>query len=83
MKWINPDALTGVERDIVVTVGGGGGLFAVNRDDGRFLWARPFPYDTPDLNMNDIDVTTGATQANWDKIFKQDGDTILGCYHNT
>ena len=37
----------------------------------------------PDLNMNDIDVTTGATQANWDKIFKQDGDTILGCYHNT
>ena len=83
VKWINPDAITDLERDIVVTVGEGGGLFAVNRDNGSFLWARPFPYDTLDLNMNDIDVTTGATQANWDKIFKQDGDTILGCYHNT
>ena len=83
VKWINPDAVTSTERDIVVTVAEGGGMFAVNRDDGRFLWARPFPYDTPDLNMNDINVNTGATQANYDKIFKQDGDTILGCYHNT
>ena len=83
VKWINPDTGPATERDVVVTVGEGGGLFVVDRDDGQFLWARPFPYDTPDLNMNDIDVTTGATQANWDKVFKQDGDTILGCYHNT
>ena len=83
VKWINPDALTDAERDIVVTVAEGGGMFVVNRDDGLFLWARPFPYDTPDLNMNAIDVKTGVTQANWDKIFKQDGDSILGCFHNT
>ena len=83
VKWINPDAVTDADRDIVVTVAEAGGMFVVNRDDGRFLWARPFPYDTPDLNMNDIDVKTGVTQANWDKIFKQDGDSILGCFHNT
>lgn len=83
VKWISSSATSDTQRDIVVTVAEGGGMFAVNRDDGRFLWARPFPYDTPDLNMNHIDVNTGATQANWDKLFKQDGDTILGCYHNT
>ena len=83
MKWINPDAVTDAERDIVVTVAEGGGMFVVNRDDRLFLWARPFPYDTPDINMNHIDVKTGVTQANWDKIFKQDGDSILGCFHNT
>ena len=77
VKWINPDAVTDMKSDIVVTVGEGGGLFAVNRDDGGFLWARPFPYDTPDLNMNHIDVTTGATRVNVDKLFKQDGDTVL------
>jgi alcohol dehydrogenase (cytochrome c) len=83
VKWISPTAATETERDIVVTVAEGGGMFAVNRDDGRFLWSRPFPYDTPDLNMNHIDVTTGATQANYDKVFKQDGETVLECYHNT
>ena len=33
--------------------------------------------------MNDIDVKTGQTRVNVDKLFKKDGDNIIGCYHNT
>ena len=37
-------------------------MFVVDQATGQFLWARPFPYDDPNINMNDIDVKTGATQ---------------------
>src|SRR5258708_29921868 len=33
--------------------------------------------------MNEIDLKTGQTRINYAKVFKKDGDTILGCYHNT
>ena len=82
-KWISPAIVPGEERDVVVTVAEGGGLFVVERSSGRFLWARPFPYDDPNINMNYIDVKTGQTRVNPDKLFRKDGDKILGCYHNT
>ena len=81
-KWISPDVKPGEERDVVITVAEGGGMFVVDRD-GKFVWARPFPYDVPDVNMNHIDVKTGVTYLNRDKVFWKDGDKILGCYHNT
>jgi 3-dehydroquinate dehydratase len=37
----------------------------------------------PNINMNDIDLKTGRTRINYAKVFKKDGDTIVGCYHNT
>ena len=83
VKWINPTLTPGTEQDIVLTVGEGGGMFVVERETGRFLWARPFPFDDPNFNMSVVDVTTGQTSVNPDKLFKKDGDTILGCYHNT
>ncbi len=82
-KWISPAIVPGEERDVVVTVAEGGGLFVVAQADGRFLWARPFPYDDPNINMNHIDVKTGRTRVNPDKLLRKDGDKILGCYHNT
>jgi alcohol dehydrogenase (cytochrome c) len=82
VKWINP-ALRQAEQDVVITVAEGGGMFAVARDTGQFLWARPFPYDDPNLNIRILDVATGKTGTNPEKVFKKDGDTILGCYHNT
>jgi PQQ-dependent dehydrogenase (methanol/ethanol family) len=82
-KWISPDIKPGEERDVVVTVAEGGGMFVVEQGTGKFLWARPFPYDVPDINMNHIDVKTGATSLNRDKVFWKDGDSIIGCYHNT
>ncbi len=82
-KWINPAIVPGEERDVVVTIAEGGGLFVVERSSGAFLWARPFPYDDPNINMNHIDVKTGQTRVNPDKLFWKDGDKIMACYHNT
>jgi alcohol dehydrogenase (cytochrome c) len=83
VKWINPAVAPGSEQDVVITVAEGGGMFAVAQQTGQFLWGRPFPYDDPNLNMRVVDVKTGQTGVNPDKLFKKDGDTILGCYHNT
>ena len=83
VKWINPAIKSGDEHDIVLTAAEGGGMFALEQATGQFLWARPFPYDDPNINMNGIDVRTGQTQINFDKVFKKDGDHIVGCYHNT
>ena len=83
VKWINPALTPGTQQDIVITVAEGGGMFAVAQQTGQFLWARPFPYDDPNVNMTVVDVKTGRTGVNPDKLFKKDGDTILGCYHNT
>ena len=83
VKWINPAIARGTEQDVIITVAEGGGMFAVGQQTGQFLWARPFPYDDPNANMRVVDVKTGQTGVNPDKLFKKDGDTILGCYHNT
>ena len=83
VKWINPTLTPGAEQDVIITVGEGGGMFAVAQETGQFLWARPFPFDDPNLNMSVVDVMTGQTSVNPDKLFKKDGDIIVGCYHNT
>lgn len=82
VKWINPKVAKGEEREIVVAVGEAGGIWALDRVSGQFLWAHPFPYDVPDFNISNIDVETGRVHVNWDKIFKKDGDSITACYHN-
>jgi alcohol dehydrogenase (cytochrome c) len=82
VKWINPDIPRGQERDIAVTIGEGGGLFALDRATGRFLWASPFPFDVPEFHLADIDVKTGRTSINWDLVFKQPGEKHVVCYWN-
>jgi hypothetical protein len=42
VKWINPDIRRGEQRDVAVMVGEGGGIFALDRRSGQFLWANPF-----------------------------------------
>src|SRR5262249_60518262 len=83
VKWISSTFEPGVERDVVVTVSEGGDLFAVDQETGDFLWAMPFPYDDPDLNMNYVDPKTGKTHINYDKVLKKDGDSKTICYFNT
>jgi alcohol dehydrogenase (cytochrome c) len=83
VKWIGTDVPRKQEREVIVTVGEGGGLFMVERESGKFLWAHPFPYDNPDINMNEINLETGQTHINVDKLFQKDGQTVLGCFHNT
>ncbi len=83
IKWINPGIPAGEERDIVVEVAEAGDIFALDRATGEFLWAAPFPYDVPNVNMKDIDVKTGRTFINDALVFKKDGDRSVGCFQNT
>jgi alcohol dehydrogenase (cytochrome c) len=67
----------------VVTVGEPGGVWVNDRDTGQFLWAMPFPYDTPSFVIEDIDVRTGATRINWDLVLDEPGKRSTVCFWNT
>ena len=83
IKWINPKIPKGEEHDIVVDVAEAGDIFALDQQTGQFLWAAPFPYDVPNVNMKEIDVETGRTYINDAIVFKKDGDHSVGCFQNT
>src|SRR5262249_36566682 len=74
VKWINPTIRRGEQRDIAVGVGEGGGIWALDRGTGQFLWATPFPFDTPNFAISNIDTTTGKVFLNTDLIFKKPGE---------
>jgi alcohol dehydrogenase (cytochrome c) len=83
VKWINPSMAKGVERDVAITVGEGGGIWVNDRETGEFLWATPFPYDTPHFILEDIDVETGVAHINSKLLLDSPGKTSLVCYWNT
>jgi len=83
VKWINPAITRGEVREAVVSVGEGGGIWLLDRSSGEFLWAMPFPYDVPEFHIADINVETGRTVINAERLFKTDGERQLVCYHNT
>ena len=83
VKWINPNIPRGQERDVTVMMGEGGGLFVNDRATGQFLWATPFPFDTPRFLISNIDVNTGKTEINWDLVLKTPGENHLICFFNT
>jgi alcohol dehydrogenase (cytochrome c) len=83
VKWINPDVPKNQERDITFNVGEGGGVFALDRQTGQFLWANPFPYAEPNFLISDIDVKTGRTTINWDLVLKTPGEHHVICAYNT
>ena len=83
VKWMNPRIPPGQERDVLVTVGETGGIFVLDREDGEFLWATPFPYDVPEFPISKVDVETGKTYINWDQVFQKDGDTRMVCFQNS
>jgi alcohol dehydrogenase (cytochrome c) len=83
VKWMNPEIPHDQERDIVVNVGEGGGIFALDRVTGQFLWANPFPYDDPNFLISNIDGKTGKTTINWDVVLKQPGEHHIICAYNT
>ena len=82
VKWINPSVQKGSQRDVSVSVGEGGGLFVLDRNDGKFLWATPFPYDTPRFLISRIDPD-GKTWINEDLIVDQPGERHIICSYNT
>ena len=83
VKWISTNIERGDERKVVVTSGEGGGVWVNDAATGEFIWAMPFPYDTPNFILSDIDVETGATQINWDVVLTEPGANRLVCFWNT
>jgi alcohol dehydrogenase (cytochrome c) len=83
VKWINPGIPKGEEHDVSVNVGEGGGIWALDRNSGQFLWANPFPYDNPNFLISDIDVKTGRVTINYDLVMKKPGDHHVICFWNT
>ncbi len=83
VKWINPNVARGVARDVAVTAAEGGGIWLNDRETGEFLWATPFPYDTPHFTISSIDVETGIAHINSDVLLTEPGQTKLICYWNT
>jgi PQQ-dependent dehydrogenase (methanol/ethanol family) len=83
VKWINPDVRRGQQRDIALAVGEGGGMWALDRQTGQFLWATPFPFDHPNFLISNIDVKTGKTFINKSLMFTAPGQQQLICYWNT
>jgi alcohol dehydrogenase (cytochrome c) len=83
VKWINPTVPKGEEHDVVVEVAEAGDVFVLDRDNGKFLWAQPFPFDIPHHTLQSIDVETGRTSINVDAIFRKDGDHSIICAFNT
>jgi alcohol dehydrogenase (cytochrome c) len=83
VKWINPDIRRGEERDVVLMVGEGGGIWALDPDKGQFLWANPFPFDTPNFLISHIDGKTGRVHLNEQVLLENPGDRRVICYWNT
>jgi alcohol dehydrogenase (cytochrome c) len=83
VKWINPAVRRGEQRDVVITVGEGGGMWVNDAANGQFLWAMPFPYDVPNFIISDIDVKTGITHINRDLVLDKPGKRSVICFWNT
>jgi alcohol dehydrogenase (cytochrome c) len=72
-----------MDINVAVTVAEGGGMWVNDRATGEFLWAMPFPYETPHSTISTIDVETGVVHLNDDVILTEPGETKLICYWNT
>ncbi|MDR2212564.1 MAG: PQQ-binding-like beta-propeller repeat protein [Pseudomonadales bacterium] len=82
VKWINPRLTPDEERDVVVNVGEGGGIWALDKHTGEFLWASPFPYDHPNFLISDLDVETGRTVINREVVLDEPGAHRVICFVN-
>lgn len=83
VKWINPALSPGEERQVSFNIGEGGGIWALDRETGEFLWATPFPFDNEHFFLSDIDVETGITHINEKLLVDEPGENHLICYLNT
>jgi alcohol dehydrogenase (cytochrome c) len=82
VKWIGGDIPRNEQRDVSVSVGEGGGLFVLDRTNGKFLWAIPFPYDAPNFLIKRIDPD-GTTWINDDVMVDRPGERHVICAYNT
>ncbi len=81
-KWFNKKIKAGERRDIVLATGEPGGVFALDRKTGEFLWANPWPYDVPQFWLKNID-DKGITYLNEDLLFTGPNQDKVLCFFNT
>jgi alcohol dehydrogenase (cytochrome c) len=82
VKWINTSVPKNSQHEVSASVGEGGGLFVLDRNDGKFLWATPFPYDTPRFLIKKIDPD-GKSWINDAVIVGKPGERHVICSYNT
>jgi len=83
VKWISAKLGQNEVRDVIINVGEGGGIWALDKHTGEFLWASPFPNESENFILSDIDVETGATVINRDSLAEFPGDHNIVCFFNT
>jgi PQQ-dependent dehydrogenase (methanol/ethanol family) len=81
-KWFNSKIKPGERRDIVLATGESGGVFALDRHTGQFLWANPWPYDVPNFFLKNIDEN-GITYLNESAMLTHPNMTNTVCFFNT
>ena len=81
-KWFNKKIKAGERRDIVLATGESGGVFALDRHTGEFLWANPWPYDVPNFFLKNIDEN-GITYLNESAMLSHPNMTNTVCFFNT
>ncbi|MEO8098188.1 MAG: PQQ-binding-like beta-propeller repeat protein [Acidobacteriota bacterium] len=81
-KWFNKKLKAGERRDIVLVTGEPGGVFALDRRTGEFLWANPWPYDVPNFWLKNIDEN-GLTYLNDSLLFTGPNQDRILCFFNT
>jgi PQQ-dependent dehydrogenase (methanol/ethanol family) len=83
VKWFNPNIKRGETRDMVASVGEGGGLWVLDQATGEFLWGIPFPADTPLFHISDVDGITGKTSINPATVLTRDKEEHTLCFADT
>jgi alcohol dehydrogenase (cytochrome c) len=81
-KWFNKKIKAGERRDIVLATGESGGVFALDRHTGEFLWANPWPYDVPNFFLKNVDEN-GITYLNESAMLTHPDMTNRVCFFNT
>jgi PQQ-dependent dehydrogenase (methanol/ethanol family) len=81
-KWSNPKIKAGERRDIAIAIGEPGGVFALDRRTGEFLWANPWPYDVPNFFLKNIDAN-GKTYLREELLFSGPNQRKTICFFNT
>ena len=83
LRWINPDIARNEVKDAIIAVGEPGGMWALDRLTGQFLWATPFPHRIPEFYLSKVDARTGRTHLNEYQLLSEPGDRHVVCYFNT
>ncbi len=76
VSWINPGLAADETRRVVTGIcGKTGGVYALGRETGEFLWVTP---TLPKNVITDIDGATGAVTPNGEIVFAAEGQGVLG-----